>query len=107
MTFQMRCSAMAAASSIHAARARLTPGCDESMPVARHIGSEHADLAVRDLPCRPRILPCHAARCLTLFEEAGFIDDDRGDAGIMGIVAARGEETDASVVCACDASDIP
>ena len=33
---------------------------NESVTVARCIGGEHANLAVRDLPRRTRILPCHA-----------------------------------------------
>ena len=45
------------------------------MAVARYIGGRHADLAVRDLAGGTRVLPRHAARCLALLEESGFIDN--------------------------------
>src|SRR5262249_58058909 len=51
---------------------------DESVAAARHIGSEHADLAVRDLTRRTRVLPCDATRCLALLEKAGLIDHQHG-----------------------------
>src|SRR3981081_2130261 len=47
---------------------------DERMTVARNVGSEDADLAVRNLPCRTSVLPCHAARRLALLEKAGLVD---------------------------------
>src|SRR6202795_20508 len=49
---------------------------DERMTVARNIGSEDADLAVRDLACGTSILPRHAARRLALLEKAGLVDHD-------------------------------
>ena len=48
---------------------------DEGMATTRHIGRKHADLAVRDLPGRARILPRHTARCLALLQKAGLVDD--------------------------------
>src|SRR5208282_4369215 len=39
---------------------------DEGMAVTRHIGREHADLAVGDLARRARVLACNAARRLAL-----------------------------------------
>ena len=47
---------------------------DERMTVARNIGSEDADLAVRDLACGTSILPRHSARRLALLEKAGLVD---------------------------------
>src|SRR5438046_2011768 len=44
------------------------------MTVARNIGSEDSDLAVRDLARRTSVLPRHAARRLALVEKAGLID---------------------------------
>src|SRR5205809_5969376 len=44
------------------------------MTVARNIGSEDSDLAVRDLARRTSVLPRHAARRLALLEKAGLID---------------------------------
>src|ERR1700730_18465345 len=34
---------------------------DERMAMTRNVGSEDADLAVRDLPCRTSVLPRHSA----------------------------------------------
>src|SRR3981081_1479562 len=47
---------------------------DERITVARNVGSEDADLAVRNLPCPTSVLPCHAARRLALLEKAGLVD---------------------------------
>jgi hypothetical protein len=47
---------------------------DEGMPVPRHIGREHADLAVGDLARRAGVLPRHTAGRLALLEKAGLID---------------------------------
>ena len=47
---------------------------DEPMTVARNIGSEDSDLAVRDFARGTRVLPCHSARRLALFEKAGLVD---------------------------------
>src|SRR5260370_39081845 len=44
------------------------------MTVARCVGSEDADLAVRDLACRTRVLPRHPALRLALLEKAGLVD---------------------------------
>src|SRR5258707_3427783 len=44
--------------------------------VARNIGSEDADLAVRDLACRTSVLTRHAARRFALLEKAGLIDHE-------------------------------
>src|SRR3984893_15013567 len=49
---------------------------DESMTVARNVGREDADLAVRDLARRTSVLTRHAARRLALFEKAGLIDHE-------------------------------
>src|SRR4051812_20250883 len=49
---------------------------NERMTVARYVGSEDSDLAVRDLARGPRVLPCHSARRLTLFEKAGLVDHE-------------------------------
>src|SRR5712691_2219098 len=47
---------------------------DERMTVARNVGREDADLAVRDLARRTSVLTRHAARRFALFEKAGLID---------------------------------
>src|ERR1700722_11584558 len=47
---------------------------DERMTVARNIGSEDSDLAVRDLTCGTSVLPRHSARRLALLEKAGLVD---------------------------------
>ena len=44
------------------------------MTVARNIGSEDPDLAVRDLACRTSVLPRHSARRLALLEKTGLVD---------------------------------
>ena len=49
---------------------------DESMTVARNVGREDADLAVRDLARRASVLTRYAARRLALFEKAGLIDHE-------------------------------
>src|SRR6202022_3421578 len=49
---------------------------NERMAVARNVGSEHADLAVRDLACGTSVLPRHSARRLALFEKAGLVDHE-------------------------------
>src|SRR3981081_4148010 len=49
---------------------------DERMTVARNVGSEDPDLAVRDLACGTGILPRHAARRLALLEKAGLVDHE-------------------------------
>jgi hypothetical protein len=45
------------------------------MPVARHRGGEHADLAGGDLPRRARVLACNPAGRLALLQKAGLVDD--------------------------------
>ena len=47
---------------------------DERMTVARNVGSEDSDLAVRDLARGTRVLPPHSARGLALLEKAGLVD---------------------------------
>ena len=47
---------------------------DEGMTVARNVGGEHADLAVRDLARRTGVLTRHSARRLALLEKAGLVD---------------------------------
>ena len=47
---------------------------DERMTVARYVGSEDADLAVRDLARRTSVLPRYSARRLALLEKAGLVD---------------------------------
>jgi hypothetical protein len=49
---------------------------DERMTVARNIGAEDADLAVRDLARGARVLPPHSARGLALLEKAGLVDHE-------------------------------
>src|SRR5271155_1111718 len=44
------------------------------MTVARHVGGEDADLAVRDLAGGTSVLPRHPARRLALLEKAGLVD---------------------------------
>src|SRR6266446_4790983 len=44
------------------------------MTVARNVGCENADLAVRDLACRTSVLPRHSARRFALLEKAGLVD---------------------------------
>src|SRR5665648_240028 len=48
---------------------------DEGMAVARHISAEHADLAVRDLTRRPRVLTSDATGGLALLEKPGLIQN--------------------------------
>ncbi len=48
---------------------------DEGVAVARHIGGEHADLAVGDLARRAGALTADAAGRAALLEEPGLIDD--------------------------------
>jgi hypothetical protein len=47
---------------------------DERMTVARHVGSEDANLAVRDLACGTSVLLRHPTRRLALLEKAGLVD---------------------------------
>src|SRR5674476_1384566 len=49
---------------------------DERMTVARNVGREDADLAVRDLACGTSVLPRHSARRLALLENAGLVDHE-------------------------------
>src|SRR5258708_37852079 len=49
---------------------------DERMTVARNVGSEDPDLAVRDLACRTSVLPRHSARRFALLEKAGVVDHE-------------------------------
>jgi hypothetical protein len=42
---------------------------DERMTVARNVGREDADLAVRDIARRTSVLTRHAARRIALFEK--------------------------------------
>src|SRR3982075_3506544 len=49
---------------------------DERMTVARNVGSEDPDLAVRDLACGAGILPRNSARRLALLEKAGLVDHE-------------------------------
>ena len=44
------------------------------MAMARNVGGENADLAVRDLTRRAGILSRYAARGVALFQKAGFVD---------------------------------
>src|SRR5664279_3926988 len=44
------------------------------MAMTRNIGSEDADLAVRNLACRTSVLPRHSARRFALLEKAGLVD---------------------------------
>src|SRR5271169_1176313 len=46
------------------------------MTVARNVGSEDSDLAVRDLACGTSVLPRHSARRLALLEKAGLVDHE-------------------------------
>src|SRR6185437_4530441 len=47
---------------------------DERMTMTRNVGSEDADLAVRNLACRTSVLPRHSAGRLALLEKAGLVD---------------------------------
>src|SRR5436853_4032272 len=49
---------------------------DERMTVARNVGCENTDLAVRDLARRTSVLPRHSARRLALLEKTGLIDHE-------------------------------
>src|SRR5471030_1575498 len=49
---------------------------DQRMTVARHVGGEDADLAVRDLARGTSVLPRHAARRLALLQKAGLVDHE-------------------------------
>src|SRR5450631_4124903 len=49
---------------------------DERVTVARNVGGEDADLAVRDLARGTSVLPRHAARRLALLEKAGLVDHE-------------------------------
>src|SRR5882672_9740210 len=49
---------------------------DERMTVARNVGSEDPDLAVRDLACGTSVLPRHSARRFALLEKAGLVDHE-------------------------------
>src|ERR1700741_4207395 len=49
---------------------------DERMTVARHVGGEDADLAVRDLAGGTSALPRHPARSLAFLEKAGLVDHE-------------------------------
>src|SRR6202048_5048869 len=49
---------------------------DERMTVARNVGSEDSDLAVRDLARGTCVLPRHSARRLALLEKAGLVDHE-------------------------------
>src|SRR4030081_1306864 len=49
---------------------------DERMTVARNVGSEDSDLAVRDLAGGTSILPRHSARRLALLDKAGLVDHE-------------------------------
>src|SRR6202048_1574673 len=49
---------------------------DERMTVARHVGGEDADLAVRDLAGGTSVLPRHPARRPALLEKAGLVDHE-------------------------------
>jgi hypothetical protein len=48
---------------------------DEGIAMARHISAEHADLAVRDLTRRPRVLTSDATAGLALLEKPGLIQN--------------------------------
>ena len=47
----------------------------KAWPWRRHIGGEHADLAIGDLARRARVLARNATRRLALFQKAGLIND--------------------------------
>jgi hypothetical protein len=47
---------------------------DDRMTVARNVGSEDADLAVRDLARGTSVLPRHSARRVALLEKASLVD---------------------------------
>jgi hypothetical protein len=49
---------------------------DERMAMTRNVGSEDADLAVRNLACRTGVLPRYAARRVALLEKTGLVDDE-------------------------------
>jgi len=49
---------------------------DERMTVARNVGGEDPDLAVRDLARGASVLPRHSARRFALLEKAGLVDHE-------------------------------
>src|ERR1700676_4618358 len=55
---------------------KIQRGIDERMTVARYVGSEDADLAIRDLAWGTSVLPRLPARRLALLEKAGLVDHE-------------------------------
>src|SRR5215213_10673502 len=51
---------------------------NKSVPLARDIGREYADLAVGDLARRAGVLPSHAAGGLALLQKTGLVNDQNG-----------------------------
>src|SRR4051795_11829914 len=51
---------------------------NKSVPLARDIGREHADLAVGDLARRTGVLPSHAAGGLALLQKTGLVNHQYG-----------------------------
>ena len=68
--------------------------------MARHIGREHANLAVGDLAGRAGVLPTNAAGRLALLEKAGLIDHQNSIVGsklLNDIVAHDGDRRETGV----------
>src|SRR5450432_2074400 len=55
---------------------KIQSAIDERMTVARNVGSEDPDLAVRDLACGASVFPRHSARRFALLEKAGLVDHE-------------------------------
>src|SRR5450759_2927087 len=49
---------------------------DERMTVARNVGREDSDMAVRDIARGTSVLPRHSARRLALLQKAGLVDHE-------------------------------
>ena len=65
---------MAAGRTTRPALGQVERTVDEGVTMPRHIGREHADLAVGDLARRAGVLLPNIAGRLALLEEAGFVD---------------------------------
>jgi hypothetical protein len=84
-------AAIRAGSSVQAL-GQIYPPVDEGMAMARHIGAEHADLAVRDLARRACVLAPHAAGRFALLQKARLIKNQhsvRIGQGLQRIVAHK------------------
>jgi hypothetical protein len=60
-------------SAVHSLR-KIKRAIDESMTMTQYVGSEDADLTVRDLAYGTNVLPRHPAQRLALLEKASLVD---------------------------------